>query len=118
MVSDQIGSPTYANDLARVILQLIPLLKNKSVEIYHYANKGKCSWFQFAEEIVNLSTNSCLVEAIPSERFETKASRPKFSLLNTQKIEKVFQIEIPYWKDSLKNCLFEGMKHSKKQDKK
>jgi len=112
VVSDQIGSPTYANDLAQAILQLIPSLKNKGVQIYHYANKGKCSWFEFAEEIVNLSTHICSVEAIPSERFETKAKRPKFSLLNTEKIETVFQIEIPYWKDSLKNCLSEGIKHS------
>ena len=112
VVSDQIGSPTYANDLAQAILQLIPSLKNKGVQIYHYANKGKCSWFDFAKEIVNLSNNKCLVEAIPSERFETKTKRPKFSLLNTEKIETVFQIEIPYWKDSLKNCLTEGIKHN------
>ena len=112
IVSDQIGSPTYANNLAQAILQLIPSLKNKGVQIYHYANKGKCSWFEFAEEIVNLSNNICSVEAIPSERLETKAKRPKFSLLNTEKIETEFQIEIPYWKDSLKKCLLKGIKHS------
>jgi dTDP-4-dehydrorhamnose reductase len=112
VVSDQIGSPTYAYDLAKAILQLIPSLKNKGVQIYHYANKGKCSWFEFAEEIVHLSNNICSVEAIPSERFETKANRPKFSLLNTDKIEREFQIEIPYWKDSLKNCLLKGIKHN------
>ncbi len=112
VVSDQIGSPTYGSDLATAILQLIPLIENKDVQIYHYTNKGRCSWFQFAEEIINLSNNKCLVEAIPSERFETKANRPKFSLLNTEKIEAVFKIEIPYWKDSLRNCLTKGISHS------
>jgi dTDP-4-dehydrorhamnose reductase len=107
VVSDQIGSPTCANDLALVILQMIPLIKNKSVQIYHYANKGKCSWFQFADEIVTFSGHSCIVEPIPSEAFETKANRPKFSLLNTKKIESAFHLDIPYWKDSLKNCLLD-----------
>ena len=107
VVSDQIGSPTYANDLAQAILQLVPLLKNKTVQIYHFANKGACSWFQFAEEIIKLSKNTCEVEPITSEKFETKVNRPRFSLLNTENIETAFQLKIPYWKDSLKRCLLE-----------
>ncbi len=112
VVSDQIGSPTYANDLAQAILQLIPLLINKNVQLFHYANKGTCSWFQFAEEIINLSTRKCIIEPIPSEEFITKANRPKFSLMNTEKIEGTYQLVIPYWKDSLKKCLLPGKENS------
>lgn len=105
VVSDQLGAPTYANDLAQAILQMIPLLKSDGVQIYHYSNKGKCSWFQFAQEIIELTGKTCKVEPILSEKFETKAKRPKFSLLNTEKIERVFQLVIPNWEDSLKKCL-------------
>jgi len=75
------------------------------VEVYHYTNKGQCSWFQFAEEIIKQSNRSCKVEAISSEKFNSKAKRPKYSLLNTAKIQKTFQLEIPTWEDALKECL-------------
>tara|TARA_R110001583_G_scaffold41751_3_gene132628 strand:+ start:6393 stop:7253 length:861 start_codon:yes stop_codon:yes gene_type:complete len=105
VVSDQIGAPTNAHDLAKTILQIIPFLKSEGVELYHYANKGKCSWFQFAEEIVKLSKNNCLVEPIPASKFNSKAKRPNFSLLNTEKIEKTFKLTVPYWKVALKKCI-------------
>jgi dTDP-4-dehydrorhamnose reductase len=105
VVADQIGSPTYANDLANAILQIIPSIKNKDVQVYHYANKGTCSWFQFAEEIMKLSKNSCVVEPITSKMFNAKAKRPNLSLLNTEKFQKTFQIHIPDWKESLGKCL-------------
>ena len=105
VVSDQIGAPTNAHDLAKTILQIIPFLKSAGVELYHYANKGKCSWFQFAEEIVKLSKNNCLVEPIPASKFNSKAKRPNFSLLNTEKIEKTFKLTVPYWKVALKKCI-------------
>lgn len=105
VVSDQIGSPTYANDLAKAILQIIPLLKSNSVQIYHYSNIGKCSWFQFATEIVNISKNNCKVRSITSLQFKSKAKRPKFSLLDTNKIQKAFNLEIPHWKNSLEECI-------------
>jgi dTDP-4-dehydrorhamnose reductase len=105
VVKDQIGSPTYAADLARTILQLIPLLKNDGVEIYHYANTGTCSWFQFAEEIVNISKHNCKVVPIASSEFKTKVQRPPYSLLNTQKIQETFKVEIPHWKESLRTCI-------------
>ncbi|NLP59236.1 dTDP-4-dehydrorhamnose reductase [Lutibacter sp. B1] len=105
VISDQKGSPTYANDLAKVILKLIPLIKNKDVQIYHYANKGECSWFQFAQEIVKLSDEKCIVKPIFASEFKSKAKRPNFSILNTKKIEKEFDIQIPYWQTSLNNCI-------------
>ncbi|WP_372795411.1 dTDP-4-dehydrorhamnose reductase [Lutibacter sp.] len=105
VVSDQIGSPTNAHDLAQAILQIIPLLKSKGVQTYHYANAGECSWFQFAEEIVKQAQHNCTVLPINSEAFKTQAKRPKFSLLNTEKIQETFQLTIPHWKDSLKKCI-------------
>ena len=105
VVSDQIGSPTYAGDLAKTILQLIPLLKNENAQLYHYANKGECSWFQFAEEIVKISNNSCKVLPILSLEFKTTAKRPNFSLLNTEKIQQTFKLKIPHWKSSLVACI-------------
>ena len=105
VVNDQIGSPTYAKDLAIVILKLILKLDTKQVEIVHYSNSGKCSWFQFAQEIINNAESECKVLPISSEAFNSKAFRPNFSLLNTEKIKKSFQIRIPNWKDSLKDCM-------------
>ncbi|WP_456379333.1 dTDP-4-dehydrorhamnose reductase [Lutibacter sp.] len=105
VVSDQIGSPTNAHDLAKTILQIIPFLKSNRVELYHYANTGTCSWFQFAEEIIKLSKNKCEVVPVSSSTFNSKAKRPNFSLLNTGKIQEIFQLNIPHWKDSLKKCI-------------
>lgn len=105
VVSDQVGSPTYANDLAKVILQIIPKINNESVQIYHYANKGECSWFQFASEIMKIAQQSCKVLPIDSSEYKTKAKRPKFSLMNTKKIQHMFNLEIPNWEDSLNQCI-------------
>lgn len=105
VVSDQIGSPTYAADLAKAILLILPKISNKKVEIYHYANKGNCSWFQFAKEIATLTYSSCEIKPIASVAFLTKAKRPAFSILNTNKIEKEFGLEIFSWQVSLKSCL-------------
>jgi dTDP-4-dehydrorhamnose reductase len=105
VVSDQIGSPTYAKDLANVILKVLPQLNNKGFEVYHYTNAGKCSWYEFANEIKAFTKSTCKINSVTSEAFKAKATRPKFSLLNTEKIEKEYKIEIPFWKDSLKECL-------------
>jgi dTDP-4-dehydrorhamnose reductase len=105
VVNDQIGSPTYAKDLAKMILEMLPKVTNNTVEIFHYANKGKCSWFQFAQTIVNIANHSCKVYPIDSEAFKTVAKRPKFSLLDTTKIEDTFHISIPKWEDSLEKCI-------------
>lgn len=105
VVNDQIGSPTYAKDLAFVILKIIPEIKNNVVKTYHYSNSGSCSWFQFAEAIVELSNQKCKVLPVSSTQFKSKASRPDFSLLNTEKIQEEFAITIPNWKNSLKKCI-------------
>jgi len=105
VVSDQIGSPTNAHDLATIILKIVPFLKSKGVQTYHYANAGECSWFQFAEEIVKLAQHNATVLPITSEAFKTPTKRPKFSLLNTEKIQETFQLTIPHWKDSLQYCI-------------
>ena len=105
VVSDQIGSPTNAQDLAKIILQIIPSLNSDGVQIYHYANIGTCSWFQFAEEIIKFSKSDCEVIPVSSSKFNSKAKRPNFSLLNTEKIQETFQLNIPHWKDALKKCV-------------
>lgn len=105
VVSDQIGSPTYAKDLAFAILTIIPKIDNEGIQIYHYANKGMCSWFQFAEEIMKIAQLNCIILPITSADFKTKAKRPKYSLLNTEKIQHNFNLEIPNWEDALRECI-------------
>jgi dTDP-4-dehydrorhamnose reductase len=105
VVSDQVGSPTYAKDLAKTILTIIPKIKNKNTEIYHFANTGSCSWFKFAEEIVKISNIKCLVAPIKASKYKSKAKRPTYSLINTNKIQNTFGINIPNWKISLKECI-------------
>jgi len=105
VVFDQIGSPTYARDLARTILNIIPNLRNKDVEIYHYSNEGVCSWYDFAKSIFELSKISCKVNPIETSEYPTPATRPHYSLLNKSKIKREYNIAIPYWKDSLSECL-------------
>ncbi len=105
VVFDQIGSPTYAKDLALAILQIIPAINSEGLQIYHYANKGQCSWFDFASAIMKIAEKNCEILPIPSSAFKTKAKRPKYSLLDTDKIQHTFNLEIPNWEDSLKECL-------------
>ncbi len=105
VVYDQIGTPTYAADLAKVILDILPRIKNESVEIYNYSNEGALSWYDFAKEIVKMSKLGCAVSPLESREYPTPAKRPHYSLLNKAKIKKDFGIEIPYWKDSLSECL-------------
>lgn len=105
VIYDQIGTPTYAHDLAQTILQLLPQINSTKVEVYHYTNEGVCSWYDFAKAIFEIKNISCKVTAIPSSAYLTKAVRPHYSVLNTEKIKKQFSLEIPYWRDSLKKCL-------------
>lgn len=105
VVSDQKGSPTNATDLANVLFTIIPHINNKNVEIYHYSNKGICSWFEFAQEIANITKSECNIVPISSKDFNSKVKRPKYSLLNTEKMQQTFHIEILSWQDSLKQCL-------------
>lgn len=107
VIFDQIGTPTYAKDLAKSIIYIInnALLMNKSVEVYHYSNEGVASWFDFAKEIFSQSNISCNVRPITTKEYPTPAKRPFYSVQNKRKFKDTFGMEIPYWKDSLKECL-------------
>ena len=104
VVSDQIGSPTYAADLAEVIFKIINS-SNPVPGIYHYSNKGIISWYEFAQAIQEIGNYPCKVNPIPSSDYPVPAKRPGFSILKTNKIESAFAIIIPNWKDSLKKCM-------------
>jgi len=106
VVADQIGTPTYAGDLAKAILDALPSIeKTKSVDIYNYANEGIASWFDFAKAIITEANISCKVKPIESKDFRTDAARPFYSVLNKTKFKNTFKQEIPYWKDSLAHCI-------------
>jgi len=109
VVSDQIGSPTYATDLAEVILQAIKnrTLKkeNQITEIYHYSNEGEISWYEFAREIFKFAKIDCKVNPIVSEHYPTLAQRPKITLMNKSKISYRFDVNILELKKSLESCI-------------
>lgn len=105
IIADQIGSPTYAQNLAKTILDIIPKINNDEVEVYHYANEGICSWYDFAFEIFNQTNINCKVLPIETKDYPTAAKRPPYSVMNKSKIKNTFNIEIPHWKTSLTKCL-------------
>lgn len=105
VIYDQVGTPTYARDLAKVILNILPKIKNDTVEVYHYTNEGVLSWYDFAKEIMKMAKIDCKINPIETKEYPTPAKRPHYSLLNKVKIKEKFNIEIPYWKDSLSECL-------------
>jgi len=114
VVSDIIGSPTYAGDLAMVVLHITQnkefLNSGQKTQIYHYSNEGACSWFDFAKEIFKLANIQCTVNPITTEQYPTPAQRPKNSLMNKDKIAKTFGLNIPHWEVSLKACITALMK--------
>ena len=105
VIFDQVGTPTYAKDLAYTILEILPKIDNVNVEIYNYSNEGVLSWYDFAKEIMHMAKLKCEVNPIETKEYPTPATRPHYSLLNKAKIKKTFNITIPYWKDSLDQCL-------------
>ena len=105
VIYDQIGTPTYAADLAEAILEIVPKIDNSKTEIYHYSNEGAISWYDFAKEIMKMAKLSCQINPIETWQYPTPAKRPHYSLLNKAKIKKDFDVTIPYWKDSLSACL-------------
>ena len=105
VIFDQIGTPTYAGDLAKAILDSLPMMESKYAEIYHFSNEGACSWYDFARAIFDLRDVSCRVAPIETKDYPTPAQRPHYSLLNKAKIKQDFDLEIPYWRDSLIRCL-------------
>jgi dTDP-4-dehydrorhamnose reductase len=109
VVFDQAGTPTYARDLAGAILEII---RNSAQDadfwkpgIYHYSNEGVCSWYDFALAIHHFAGISCQIHPVESMDFPTLTQRPHYSVLNKSKIKSTFGITIPYWMDSLKNCI-------------
>jgi len=105
VIFDQIGTPTYAKDLAKTILEIIPKIQNSKLSIYHYSNEGAISWYDFAKEIMKMAKLPCQINPIETKEYPTPAKRPHYSLLNKSKIKKDFGIVIPYWKDGLDECL-------------
>lgn len=105
LIFDQVGTPTYAKDLAKTILDIIPQIENSKVEIYNYSNEGVLSWYDFAKEIMKMAKLNCKINPIETYQYPTPAKRPHFSLLNKSKIKSKLNLEIPYWKDGLDDCL-------------
>ena len=109
VVNDQIGSPTYATDLAKIILHIIKTKEFKEMgqvaQIYHYSNKGKCSWHEFAKEIFKIVEVSCKVNPIATQQYPTPANRPMNTIMSTDKIIQKFNINIIPWQESLARCL-------------
>ncbi|MHC1779205.1 MAG: dTDP-4-dehydrorhamnose reductase [Bacteroidales bacterium] len=122
VVFDQVGTPTYAADLAGVIFNIVYKvdddLKAGSAPrfpsgVYHYSNEGVCSWFDFATEIVKLAGSDCIVHPVTSDLFPSKAKRPSYSVLDKTRIKELTALKIPYWRDSL-NLFFNKLQNSKK----
>jgi len=105
VVFDQTGTPTYAYDLATAIVHLIESDRLDKEGIYHFSNEGAISWYDFAQAINELAQHHCNVLPCHSDEFPSKAPRPAFSVLDKTKIKKTFDISIPYWRDSLKDCI-------------
>ena len=104
VVSDQIGTPTYARDLAEVILQIVNQ-DNKAFGLYHYSNEGVASWYDFAKAIFEINKNKIKVNPVNTESYPTPSKRPHFSVLDKTKIKKTLSLTIPYWRDSLKTAI-------------
>lgn len=104
VIADQIGSPTYAIDLAYTIFTIISSDK-KQYGVYHYSNEGVTSWYDFAKAIFDLGQVSVKVNPVPTSAYVTRAIRPAYSVMDKTKIKETFNIEIPYWRDSLAICI-------------
>jgi len=105
VVSDQIGSPTNAADLAEAILTILPKISNETVELFHYSNEGVCSWYDFATSIFEISNSQILVKPIETFQYPTPAKRPKVSVLNNKKIKAEYSLKIESWYLSLMKTL-------------
>ena len=104
VVSDQIGSPTWAADIAKAIMSIISY-PGWFPGIYNFSNAGEISWYDFAQEIKDLTNSSCIVNPIPTSDYPTPAKRPSYSVMNNSKIVRYFHVQISNWKESLVQCL-------------
>ena len=103
VVFDQVGTPTYAGDLANAIMTI---LSNPVQGIFHFSNEGVCSWYDFAKMIAEYAGNkSCSIQPCHSEDFPSPVKRPAFSVLDKSRIKDIFEVKVPYWTESLKHCL-------------
>ena len=107
MVFDQVGTPTYAGDLALVIFSIIEgNLYAGNEGVYHFSNEGVCSWYDFANEIAIAAGNiNCNIQPCHSSEFPSKVTRPPYSVLDKTKIKQTFGVDIPHWRDSMLYCL-------------
>ena len=106
VVFDQVGTPTYAYDLAKAIVMVIDKFDGTQTGIYHYSNEGVCSWFDFTKMIAEYNgSTACDVQPCHSDEFPSPVKRPAYSVLDKTKIKEVFGVEIPYWTESLKKCI-------------
>jgi dTDP-4-dehydrorhamnose reductase len=107
IVADQKGRPTYARDLAKATMQMVQAMHTgQSISgIFHYANKGATTWFDFAAKIKVIAGLTCALHPVDSAAFPTPAKRPKYSVLDTQKIEVLLTSPIPNWEDALQDCI-------------
>jgi len=104
VIADQVGTPTYAMDLAECILNIIST-GSKTYGLYHYSNEGVASWYDFAMAIFDISGTKVKTFPIKTSEYPTRAVRPAYSVMNKDKIKQTFNIEIPYWRDSLITCI-------------
>ena len=106
VVFDQVGTPTYAFDLARAINVVLEKFDGTQTGVYHYSNEGVCSWFDFTKMIAEYNgTTACDIQPCHSNEFPSPVTRPSYSVLDKTKIKEVFGIKVPYWTDSLKKCI-------------
>tara|TARA_Y100000766_G_scaffold138894_1_gene119415 strand:- start:965 stop:1840 length:876 start_codon:yes stop_codon:yes gene_type:complete len=109
IIADQFGTPTNANDLAEVCINILYKISydkiSKNGKVYHYSNEGIASWYEFAIAIIEFAEMKCEIQPIKSKDYFTLASRPKYSVLDKKKIKNDFKFEIPHWRESLADCI-------------
>ena len=106
VVFDQVGTPTYALDLAKAVAVVLERFDGTQTGVYHYSNEGVCSWYDFTKMIAEYNgTTDCDVQPCHSNEFPSPVKRPSYSVLDKTKIKEVFAVEVPYWADSLKKCI-------------
>lgn len=110
VVADQYGTPTYAHDLADVIVNIVPQMNAANSGLYHFSNMGECSWYDFACEIMKLSNLKCNVKPITTQEYPTRAIRPQYSVLDKSRIQRIFGIKIDTWQNALQRCINEKTK--------
>jgi dTDP-4-dehydrorhamnose reductase len=105
IIVDQVGTPTYARDLAKAILIILPQLSIENKGVYHFSNEGVASWYDFAKEITNSFQVTCKINPIETKDYKTIAKRPQYSILNKNKLKNTFNIDVLYWKEAFNNYL-------------